>query len=215
MKAKKIISWGLIGGLSIGSVIGVKAFADMPSNTIEKNTVMTRNVAVQSDDKETRELALNYIERYLNEKVDVNSLYEKSEIINVDGKEIDAISWSTTNDNNAENIRYTATLDIKTNELRSLQYMPEDSKNENYKNFSYKEGKDLATKFIEENNLLDNKDFKLASEERSAEEENEFPAKYNTFIFEYDGGKKCVIQVSNDLKKVTQIIFYDESQGLG
>lgn len=215
MKANKIISWGLIGGLSIGSVIGVKAFANMPDNTIEKNTVMTRNVAVQSDHKESRELALNYIERYLNEKVDVNSLYEKSEIINVDGKEIYAISWSTTNDNNAENIRYTAAINAETNELRSLQYIPELPEGDNYKNFSYKEGKDLATKFIVENNLLDNKDFKLASKEISAEEENKFPSEYNTFVFEYDGGKKCVITVSNDLKKVTQVIFHDESERLG
>lgn len=214
MKAKKIIALGLIGGLSIGSIVGIKAFANTSDNKIEKNTVMTRNVAVQSDDKKTenkdsRELALNYIERYLNEKVDVSNLYEKSEIININGKEMYSIRWSTTNDNNAENIRYTAVINAETNELKSLQYIPESPKGDNYKNFSYKEGKDLATKFIVENNLLDNKDFKLASEE------NELPSEYNTFGFEYDGGKKCFITVSNDLKKVTQVSFYEKSEALG
>lgn len=209
MKVKKIISLGLIGGLSIGSIIGVKAFADMSSSTIQQNTLMTRNLSVESEGKEGREIALDYIQRYLDEKVDVNSLYEKSEVFNVNGKKLNGITWSTTNDDNAENIRYTATIDAETNELKSIQYIPQKAENDNDKNFSYDEGKNLAAKFIEKNNILGTKDYKLVTEEPQS------PSEQNTFIFEYDGGKKCVIVVDNNLKKITQVLLFDESEGLG
>lgn len=209
MKAKKIISLGLIGGLSIGSIIGVKAFADMSSSTIQQNTLMTRNLSVESEDKEGREIALDYIQRYLDEKVDVKNLYEKAETINVNGKKIYAIQWSTTNDNNAENIKYTATIDSETNELKSIQYIPKKAENDNYKNFSYDEGKNLATKFIEENNILGTNDYKLGTTDPQS------PSEQNTFIFEYDEDKLCVIIVDNNLKKITEVSLFDKSEGLG
>ncbi|MGA3601508.1 hypothetical protein [Lysinibacillus agricola] len=219
MKSTKILGLALVGILSTG---GVTAIAHASSNIMPKNTVMTEQAVEQDSYKENKlkEVALNAFQKNFNETIDTKNLYERNnEFYEIDGHKFYMAGWSNKNSefiNGNTAIQYTAVLDAETNKIVSLQYHPGEPKNQNYKNFSYDEAKNLATNFVKENNILDGKSYEF-SEAQSKEVNTGKDAKedwYYHFYFKYDGGKTCLVNVNKDLKKVTEFSL-DEGQDQG
>ncbi|QPQ32612.1 hypothetical protein [Lysinibacillus sp. JNUCC 51] len=219
MKSTKILGLALVGILSTG---GVTAIAHASSTIVPKNTVMTEQSVEQESYKENKlkEVALNAFQKNFNETIDTKNFYERNnEFYEIDGHKFYITGWSNKNSkfiNGNTAIQYTAVLDAETNKIVSLQYHPGEAKNQNYKNFSYDEAKNLATNFVKENNILDGKSYEF-SEAQSKEVNTGKDAKedwYYHFYFKYDGGKTCLVNVNKDLKKVTEFML-DEGQDQG
>ncbi|KMN44383.1 hypothetical protein ACT1UG_15175 [Bacillus paramycoides] len=208
-KSTGIMGLTLIGILSIGSVT---AFAQSSNNTVPKNTVMTEKAVEQDSYKanELKDVALNAFQKNFNETIDTKNLYERNhEFFEVDGRKFYTAGWSNkdskfVNGNTA--IYYNAIIDAETNKIVNLDYRPGEPKDQNYKNFSYDEAKNLATDFVKTNNILDGKSYEFSeaqSKEGIAAKDSKEAWEYN-FYFKYDGGKTCLVNVNKDLKKVTQ-----------
>lgn len=211
MKLKGIYALALIGLLSTG---GVTAFAQVANNNVPKNTVLTANVSTQDSNKanELKEVALNAFQKNLNVTVDTNNLYERiNEFYEANGHNFYLVQWCNENSefiNGNKAITYTAVIDTATHKVVTLEYHPGESKNQNYKDFSYDEAINLATHFVETNGILDGKSYtQIATDSEDA-------SNYY-FYFEYDGGKTCLVTVNKDLKQITQFSLVDEDGSQG
>ncbi|GAB0169128.1 hypothetical protein LSPCS325_25650 [Lysinibacillus sp. CTST325] len=216
MKSTKILGLALVGILSTG---GVTAIAHASNNIVPN---MAEQAVEQDSYKENKlkEVALNAFQKNFNETIDTKNFYERNnQFFEIDGHKFYSTGWSNKNSefiNGNTAIYYNAVIDVETNKIISLQYHPGEPKNQNYKDFSYDEAKDLATNFVKENNILDGKSYEF-SEAQSKEVNTGKDAKedwYYHFYFEYDGGKTCLVNVNKDLKKVTEFEL-DEGQGQG
>lgn len=219
MKSKGILGLALIGILSAG---GVTAIAHASSDIVPKNTVMTEKAVEQDSYKanKLKEVALNAFQKNFNETIDTKNLYERNnEFYEVDGHKFYVTGWSNKNSkliNGNTAIYYTAIIDVETNKVVSLVYNAGEPKNQDYKNFSYDEAKNLATNFVKANNILDGKSYEF-SEAESKEVNTAKDSKedlYYHFYFKYDGGKTCLVNVNKDLEKVTEFSL-DEGQDQG
>ncbi|AVK97528.1 hypothetical protein FCT18_06290 [Lysinibacillus sphaericus] len=219
MKSPKILGLALIGILSTG---GVTAIAHASTDLVPKNTVMTEQVVEQDNYKanKLKEMALNAFQKNFNETIDTKNFYERNnDFFEIDGHKFYLIGWSNKNSefvNGNTASSYIAVIDAETNEIVSLDYHPGEPKNQNYKDFSYDEAKDLATNFIKENNILDGKSYEFleaqSKEVNTAKDAKEVWSYY--FYFKYDDGKTCLVHVNKDLKKVTYFML-DEGQAHG
>ncbi|EJR57758.1 hypothetical protein IIM_00140 [Bacillus cereus VD107] len=211
-KSTGIMGLTLIGILSIGSVT---AFANTSNNAVPKNTVMTEKTVEQDSYKENKfkEVALNAFQKSFNETIDTKNLYERyNEYGEIAGRKVYTVGWCNKNSefiNGNTAIYYNAVIDVETNKVVSLQYHPGEPKDQNYKNFSYDEAKNLATNFVKTNNILDGKSFEFL-EAQSKEVNTAIGLKESAvycFYFKYDGGKTSLVKVNRDLKKVTEFVL--------
>jgi hypothetical protein len=216
-KSTGIMGLTLIGILSIG---GVTAFANASNNTVPKNTVMTEKAVEQDSYKanKLKEVALNAFQKNFNETIDTKNLYERSnKFYEVNGHKFYMAEWCNKNSelvNGNTAIFYTAVIDAETNKIVSLQYQPGEPKDQNYKNFSYDEAKNLATNFVKANNILDGKSYEFS--EAQSKEVNAAKGLWEYhFYFKYDGGKTCIVNVNKELKKVTEFMLSDEDGSVG
>ncbi|MCM1988706.1 hypothetical protein [Oceanirhabdus seepicola] len=101
MKSKKLVALALLAVISVGAG---KAYAEISKNTISKNKLMTEKVSIQvSDNKDKedklKEIVLKALEKYFNEKIDVNGSEEIVQLIKADvewnshGKDYYTIGW--------------------------------------------------------------------------------------------------------------------------
>lgn len=215
-KSKKIIGLTLIGVLSIGSVT---ALAQESNNTVPKNTVMTEKVVEQDSYKENKlkYVALDAFQKNFNETIDTKNLYERySKFYEIDGRTFYLAGWCNKNSefiNGATSITYDVTIDVETNKVVEFAYYPAGPKNQNYKNFSYNEARNLASNFIKTNNILDGKSYEfLEAQSNEVNTDIKESVEY-VFYFKYDGGKTCLVRVNRDLKKVNAFILEIDDTG--
>ncbi|PGU02856.1 hypothetical protein [Bacillus cereus] len=214
MKKKGIIVLGLIGALSISG--GALTFAQVSKNTVPKNEVMTESSTAQVSNKDEtyKKLALDAFKKYFNVDVMQNSKGLKFKTI--DGYGELAVMW----DDKSNTMIYDAIIDQKTNRIIRLSCFPKDPKNEDYQNISYDTAKDIADKFIKDNNLFDNKNYEFLETEsiktNSTLDKNSIPQLY---VFFYKcNGEDWSLTVNRDSKKVEQFQIFPEGQigvGLG
>ncbi|PGZ74660.1 hypothetical protein [Bacillus sp. AFS029637] len=205
MKKKGIIALGLIGALSISG--GALTFAQVSKNTVPKNEVMTESSTAQVSNKDEtyKKLALDAFKKYFNVDVMQNSKGLKFETI--DNPETLAVMWV-----DKSNIMvYDAIIDKKTNKIIRLACFPEDPKNEDYQNLSYDTAKDIADKFVKDNNLFDNKNYEFLEKE-SIKTNSNLDKKSPSYVFHYNcNGEDWSLIVNKDLKKVD--LFQSSPEG--
>ncbi|MDM5259439.1 YcdB/YcdC domain-containing protein [Bacillus toyonensis] len=212
MKKKGIIVLGLIGALSISG--GALTFAQVSKNTVSKNEVMTESSTAQVSDTDVayKNLALNAFKKYFNVDVMQNSI--GLEFKTIDGYEELSVIW----DNKDNTMIYDAIIDKKTNRITRLSYLPKDPKNEDYQNLSYDTAKDIADKFVKDNNLFDNTNYEFLEKE-SIKTNSTLDKKSPVYVFYYKcNGEEWSLTVNKDLKKVEQFQIFPEGQigvGLG
>lgn len=212
MKKKGIIALGLIGALSISG--GALTFAQVSKNTVPKNEVMTDSSTAQVSNKDEtyKKLALDAFKKYFNVDVMQNSKGLKFEAKDVYG-EI-AVKWI----DKSSTMIYDAIIDQKTNRITRLSCFPEDPKNEDYQNLSYDAAKEIADKFVKDNNLFDNKNYEFLEKE-SIKTNSTLDKKSLEYVFHYKcNGEDWSLAVNKDLKKVEQFQIFPEGQlgvGLG
>lgn len=212
MKKKGIIALGLIGALSISG--GTLTFAQISKNTVPKNEVMTESSTAQVSNKnETyKKVALDAFKKYFNVDVMQNSKGLKFEAI--DNPETLAVSWL----DKSRTMVYDAIIDKKTNKIIRLSCFPEDPKNEDYQNLSYDTAKDIADKFVKDNNLFDNTNYEFLEKE-SIKTNSTLDKKFPEYVFHYKcNGEEWSLAVNKDLKKVEQFQIFPEGElgvGLG
>ncbi|WP_338749542.1 hypothetical protein [Bacillus sp. FJAT-52991] len=219
MKTKGIIALGLIGAISIG---GGVAYAQVSKNTVPKNVVMTETSVAQVSNKEAesyKKIALDAFEKYFNEDVNSKGLYERlNKLYEQGGQKSYIISWcdqkgETINGNTA--IQYTAVIDTKTNKILQLEYHPGVPKNKDYQEFSYDTAKDLADKFVKENNLFNGVNYEFLDKQSKEVNSSNDKASWDYYFYYKYNGKTCLVTVNKDLKKVSQFLFVDEISSLG
>ncbi|MGY1465694.1 hypothetical protein ACW4EZ_31175 (plasmid) [Bacillus toyonensis] len=212
MKKKGIIALGLIGALSISG--GALTFAQVSKNTVPKNEVMTESSTAQVSNKEEsyKKLALDAFKKYFNVDVMQNSKGLKFKTI--DGYGELSVMWV----DKSSTMVYDAIIDQKTNRIIRLSCFPEDPKNEDYQNLSYDTAKDIADKFVKDNNLFNNNDYEFLEKE-SIKTNSTLDKKSPAYVFHYKcNGEDWSLVVNKDLKKVEQFQIFPEGQlgvGLG
>ncbi|NWK68994.1 hypothetical protein HWX41_07745 [Bacillus paramycoides] len=212
MKKKGIIALGLIGALSISG--GALTFAQVSKNTVPKNEVMTESSTAQVSNKDVtyKNGVLDAFKKYFNVDVMQNSKGLKFETI--DNPETLAVMWV----DKSNTMIYDAIIDKKTNKIIRLSCFPEKPKNEDYQNFSYDTAKDIADKFVKDNNLFDNTNYEfLEKESIKANSTSDKKSPYYVFYYKCNG-EEWSLAVNKDLKKVEQFQSFPEGQlgvGLG
>lgn len=202
MKKKGIIALGLIGALSISG--GALTFAQVSKNTVPKNEVMTESSTAQVSNKNEsyKKVALDAFKKYFNVDVMQNSKGLKFEAI--DNPETLAVSWL----DKSRTMVYDAIIDKKTNKIIRLSCYPEDPKNEDYQNLSYDTAKDIADKFVKDNNLFNNTDYEFVEKE-SIKKNSELGKKAQGYVFYYNcNGEEWTLVVNKDLQKVEQFQIF-------
>ncbi|MED1116592.1 YcdB/YcdC domain-containing protein [Bacillus paramycoides] len=212
MKKKGIIALGLIGALSISG--GAYTFAQVSKNTVPKNEVMTESSTTQvSEQGETyKKVALDAFTKYFNVDVMQNSKELKFEARGSHGEV--SVMWL----DKSNTMIYDAIIDKKTNKIIRLSCYPENPKNEDYQNLSYDTAKDIADKFVKDNNLFDNTNYEFL--EKESIKANSTAGKKNpVYVFYYKcNGEEWTVVVNKDHKKVEQFQVFPEGQigvGLG
>lgn len=208
MKKKGIIALGLIGALSIGG--GALTFAQVSKNTVPKNEVMTESSTTQvSEQGETyKKVALDAFTKYFNVDVIENSKGLKFEATDLSESQTIAVAWL----DKKNTMVYDAIIDKKTNRILRLAYFPEDPKNKDYQNFSYDTAKDIANKFVTDNNLFNNTDYEFVEKE-SIKRNSELGKKAQRYVFDYKcNGEEWSLVVNKDLKKVEQFRLLSEGE---
>ncbi|WP_242274584.1 hypothetical protein [Bacillus cereus group sp. BfR-BA-01310] len=212
MKKKGIIALGLIGALSISG--GALTFAQVSKNTVQKNEVMTESSTTQvSEQGETyKKVALDAFTKYFNLDVIENSKGLKFEATDIPESQTIAVAWL----DKSRTMVYDAIIDKKTNRILRLASFPEDPKNKDYQNFSYDSAKDIANKFVTDNNLFNNADYEFVEKE-SIEENAKSGKKADGYVFYYNcNGEEWTLVVNKDLQKVEQFqIFPAGERGVG
>lgn len=214
MKKKGIIALGLIGALSISG--GALTFAQVSKNTVPKNEVMTESSTAQVSNKnETyKKVALDAFKKYFNVDVDVMQNSKGLKFEAIDTHETLAVSWL----DKSRTMVYDAIIDKKTNKIIRLSCYPEDPKNEDYQNLSYDTAKDIADKFVKDNNLFDNTNYEFLEKE-SIKTNSTLDKKFPEYVFHYKcNGEEWSLAVNKDLKKVEQFQIFPEGElgvGLG
>lgn len=214
MKKKGIIALGLIGALSISG--GTLTFAQISKNTVPKNEVMTESSTAQVSNKnETyKKVALDAFKKYFNVDVDVMQNSKGLKFEAIDTHETLAVSWL----DKSRTMVYDAIIDKKTNKIIRLSCFPEDPKNEDYQNLSYDTAKDIADKFVKDNNLFDNTNYEFLEKE-SIKTNSTLDKKFPEYVFHYKcNGEEWSLAVNKDLKKVEQFQIFPEGElgvGLG
>ncbi|MED0959157.1 YcdB/YcdC domain-containing protein [Bacillus paramycoides] len=214
MKKKGIIALGLIGALSISG--GALTFAQVSKNTVPKNEVMTESSTAQVSNKyETyKKVALDAFKKYFNVDVDVMQNRKGLKFETIDSHGEVSVMWL----DKSRTMIYDAIIDKKTNKIIRLSCFPEDPKNEDYQNLSYDTAKDIADKFVKDNNLFDNTNYKFLEKESMKESSNS-DKKSTGYVFYYNcNGEDWTVVVNKDLKKVEQFQVFPEGQigvGLG
>ena len=212
MKKKGIIALGLIGALSISGC--ALTFAQVSKNTVPKNEVMTESSTAQvsNTDEAYKKLALDAFKKYFNVDVMQNSKGLKFKTI--DGHDTLAVMW----DDKSNTMVYDAIIDKKTNKIIRLSCFPENPKNEDYQNLSYDTAKDIADKFVKDNNLFDNTNYEFLEKE-SIKANSTLDKKSPVYVFYYKcNGGEWSLTVNKDLKKVEQFQTFPEGElgvGLG
>ena len=212
MKKKGIIALGLIGALSISG--GALTFAQVSQNTVPKNEVMTESSTAQVSNKDEtyKKLALDAFKKYFNIDVMQNSKGLKFKTI--DGYDTLAVLG----DDKSNTMIYDAIIDKKTNKIIRLSCFPEDPKNEDYQNLSYDTAKDIADKFVKDNNLFDNTNYEFLEKE-TIKANSKLDKKNPVYVFYYKcNGEEWSLSVNKDLKKVEQFQTFPEGElgvGLG
>ncbi|MEK4605556.1 YcdB/YcdC domain-containing protein [Bacillus sp. FSL L8-0099] len=208
MKKKGIIALGLIGALSISG--GTLTFAQISKNTVPKNEVMTESSTAQVSNKnETyKKVALDAFKKYFNVDVDVMQNSKGLKIEAIDTHETLAVSWL----DKSRTMVYDAIIDKKTNKIIRLSCYPEDPKNEDYQNLSYDTAKDIADKFVKDNNLFNNTDYEFVEKE-SIKKNSELGKKAQGYVFYYNcNGEEWTLVVNKDLQKVEQFQIFPEGE---
>lgn len=204
MKKKGIIALGLIGALSISG--GTLTFAQISKNTVPKNEVMTESSTAQVSNKnETyKKVALDAFKKYFNVDVDVMQNSKGLKFEAIDTHETLAVSWL----DKSRTMVYDAIIDKKTNKIIRLSCFPEDPKNEDYQNLSYDTAKDIADKFVKDNNLFNNTDYEFVEKE-SIKKNSELGKKAQGYVFYYNcNGEEWTLVVNKDLQKVEQFQIF-------
>lgn len=204
MKKKGIIALGLIGALSISG--GTLTFAQISKNTVPKNEVMTESSTAQVSNKnETyKKVALDAFKKYFNVDVDVMQNSKGLKFEAIDTHETLAVSWL----DKSRTMVYDAIIDKKTNKIIRLSCYPEDPKNEDYQNLSYDTAKDIADKFVKDNNLFNNTDYEFVEKE-SIKKNSELGKKAQGYVFYYNcNGEEWTLVVNKDLQKVEQFQIF-------
>lgn len=212
MQKKGIIALGLIGALSISG--GALTFAQVSKNTVPKNEVMTESSTAQVSNKnETyKKVALDAFKKYFNIDVDVMQNSKGLKFEAIDTPETLSVRWL----DKSRTMVYDAIIDKKTNKIIRLSCFPEDPKNEDYQNLSYDTAKDIADKFVKDNNLFNNTDYEFVEKE-SIKRNSELGKKAQGYVFYYNcNGEEWTLVVNKDLQKVEQFqIFPAGERGVG
>ncbi|NWK71185.1 hypothetical protein HWX41_19435 [Bacillus paramycoides] len=212
MKKKGIIALGIIGALSISG--GALTFAQVSKNTVPKNEVMTESSTTQvSEQDETyKKVALDAFKKYFNVDVMQNSKGLKFEATDIPETQSFAVAWL----DKSRTMVYDAIIDKKTNKITRLSCFPEDPKNEDYQNLPYDTAKDIADKFVKDNNLFDNTNYEFVEKE-SIKKNSELGKKAQGYVFYYNcNGEEWTLVVNKDLQKVEQFqIFPAGERGVG
>lgn len=204
MKKKGIIALGLIGALSISG--GALTFAQVSKNTVPKNEVMTESSTAQVSNKNEsyKKVALDAFKKYFNVDVDVMQNSKGLKFEAIDTHETLAVSWL----DKSRTMVYDAIIDKKTNKIIRLSCFPEDPKNEDYQNLSYDTAKDIADKFVKDNNLFNNTDYEFVEKE-SIKKNSELGKKAQGYVFYYNcNGEEWTLVVNKDLQKVEQFQIF-------
>ncbi|PGM49091.1 hypothetical protein CN947_29245 [Bacillus cereus] len=212
MKKKGIIALSLVGALSISG--GALTFAQVSKNTVPKNEVMTESSTIHvSDQNETyKKVALDAFTKYFNVDVMQNSKGLKFKATDIPKTQTIAVAWLDKNNT----MIYDAIIDKKTNKIIRLSYTPEDPKNKDYQNFSYDTAKDIANKFVTDNNLFNNTDYEFVEKE-SIKRKSELGKRALGYVFYYNcNGEEWILVVNKNLQKVEQFqIFPAGERGVG
>lgn len=199
MKFKKLIAGALVGVMCLGAF---GAYAQMSDNTKRNDESVTQ--VSDSREAELKKIAADAFKNYFNDKINPKDL----EVVEANLKDQKAYlaKWN-------ENDSYRQALindeDDRILHLQSTYGQPE---TEDYKNYSSADAKEVAEKFIRENNILLSKDYTLMENRGIEMNENEDLLDY-FFYFQYDGDKECLVTVNKEHKKVNQFILFDEHNG--
>lgn len=137
MRSKRLVTLAVIGMISITGVGGYQAYAQVINNKISKNKVMTESLAsTEMINKEVKESALNAFKNYFNEEVDVENLYERVILNDLQGQKTYNIIWTNQKGEYIDGIAggtYCAVIDSDTNKVLHLEAVMVNLKMKNIK----------------------------------------------------------------------------------
>ncbi len=173
-------------------------------------------ISIEVNEKETKEcevkeIALNAFKNNFNMEVVVKDLFERITLNDLKGQKNYVVRWAKKECeylNNNKGGTYIAVIDGRTKRILHLEVKYGEPPNQDYRNYSYDDGKNLATNFIKECNIL-GKNYTFLSDTSNAVNYFEDAWCYY-FYFKYKENKKCLVTVHKGAKKISKFLLIDE-----